>query len=216
METTSTFAEHIKADGARIAAVASASPRPQSIGAIWDHAQRLWLECRSLHFGTGLDGDWDRLSGQRAGLTEEQGLALANEALEFFKEKRAGVDAAVAAARKSHEARDHMQRHGNNLMADQYQWGIKNLGLLWQLGADFHEIGATIELAKGKPNASVFAPDGRPSIGDDVLLLRSLLADVEARMKAAGAVIALLRKDADARERQQIDEISKLAKGSKK
>ena len=192
METVSTLDKLVAGDGARMAAAAATKPT-QSLGAIWDHAQHLWLDCRNMHFGAALDGDWFRFSGQRAGLTEEQGLALANEALAFFQEKRAGVDAAIAAARKGHEERDHHQRHAQNMMSDSYAWALKNLAPLWQLADDFREIGATIELAKGKAPQSLLAPDGRPSIGDDVLLLRSLLADVEGKMKAAGAVIALLR-----------------------
>jgi len=216
MEAVSTLDKIVAGDGARMAAAAAAKP-VASVAAIWDAASRLYFDCRAL--GTALDDDWLRFTTQRGGLPEDAAMKLANEALAFFREKRAGIDAAVAAARKSHEERDHAQRHGLSMASDQHAWALKNLAPLWRMGDSLEEAARIIHAAQGKPNSSIYVSDGAPSIGDDGLLLETLLSQVEETMKQATSIIKLLRNDSDARERvfnEQIAAIGEARKSSKK
>lgn len=196
--------------------VPSSRPDPAMIAAAWEQARKDYQSARSVLSYSSMDNEWLSFFARRGGLQDHDELALAQAAQAHFAKRKAEAEEALASAqRKTFEAHQ-AERHSAGMATDARAWAEANLAPLWQLGADLRETAAIIELGRGKPPISpLMAYSAIPSIGSDPLLLETLCADVEARLKAAHAVLALVRADAAARERAFDKTVAASGKGRK-
>lgn len=194
--------ELAKNDGARAAAVANA-PYAPTIAQTWDAARRVYFEARGLsQNGETLDPIWAGYVNKRGGLPLIEDQKLANEALAFFRGKRAEIDAAAVAARKAADEIQHTQRTAQANVCSRQDWLEHNLPHFFRIASELRAIADEIEAAKGTRATSAFIP-GLPPIADDAALI-ALAENVSKKLTAAGAVARLVASDAAARIRSGV------------